>query len=39
MNLMKNQWEPLLKRAVRWVSRGWKLTQLVETILSLIDLL
>jgi|DewCreStandDraft_4_1066084.scaffolds.fasta_scaffold49534_2 hypothetical protein len=39
MNLMKNQWEPLLKRAVRWVSRGWKLTQIVETLLSLIDLL
>jgi hypothetical protein len=36
---MTNQWKPLLKRAVRWVFRGWKLTQIVETILSLIDLL
>ena len=36
---VNNRWKPSLMRAIRWVARVWKITQIAETILSLIDLL
>jgi len=36
---MGKRWLTFTKRVVRWVVRVWKITQIAETILSLIDLL